>query len=97
MLSDKSTPGSCNSQIGKTKMNTNKSGNSNLIIYTHTHCHVSHMAKAEFTRDSIAYKEIDISIVRGAFRELEGLTGGQRVTPVIVEGDKITIGYGGMS
>ena len=97
MLSDKSKPSSCNSQIGKAKMNTNESGNSNLIIYTHPDCHVSQMAKAEFTRDSIAYKEIDISIVRGAFRELEGLTGGQRVTPVIVEGDKITIGYGGMS
>ena len=78
-------------------MDTNESSNSNLIIYTHPDCHVSQMAKAEFTRDSIPYKEIDISIVRGAFRELEGLTGGQRVTPVIIDGDKITIGYGGMS
>jgi len=78
-------------------MDTNESGISSLVIYTHPDCHVSQMVKADFTRDSIDYREIDISTVRGAFRELESLTGGQRVTPVIVEGDKITIGYGGMS
>ena len=67
-----------------------------LTIYTHPDCHVSQAAKADFERDGISYKEIDISVVRGAFKELERLTGGQRITPVIVEGDAVTIDYGGV-
>ena len=67
-----------------------------IVIYTHPECEFSAAAKAEFQELGIPFKEIDISKVPGAAEELERLTGGERITPVIVEGGRVTIGYKGM-
>ena len=67
-----------------------------VIIYTHPDCEFSDAAKQEMDKAGTPYKEIDISLVAGAAEELERLTGGDRITPVIVEGDKVTIGFYGV-
>jgi len=70
--------------------------NPSIIIYTHPDCGYSQAAKEELDQDNIAYTEIDVSKVPEALSELERLTGGERITPVIVEGDQITVGWGGL-
>lgn len=67
-----------------------------LIIYTHPDCDASAEAKAEFKKSGISYKEIDVTLVPGAVEELEKLTGGEHVTPVIVDGETVSIGYNGI-
>lgn len=66
-----------------------------LIIYTHPDCDASAGAKADFLRDGIEFREIDITEEPGAIEELLKLTGGERITPVMVEGKLVTIGYMG--
>lgn len=66
-----------------------------LIIYTHPDCDASTSAKADFLRDGIEFTEIDITEESGAIDELLKLTGGERITPVMVEGKLVTIGYMG--
>ena len=67
-----------------------------IIIYTHPDCDASAQAKADFQKDGIAYSEIDVTAVPGAVEELERLTDGERITPVILDGDMVIIGYGGV-
>ena len=67
-----------------------------IVIYTHPDCDASAQAKADFQKDGIAYREIDVTVVPGAVDELERLTGGDHITPVIIDGDMVIVGYGGM-
>ena len=67
-----------------------------LTIYTHPECDYSQAAKADVERDGIPFTEIDVTVSPGAIAELERLTGGERITPVIVEGELVTVGYGGV-
>ncbi len=67
-----------------------------IVIYTHPDCDASAQAKADFRKDGIDFKEIDVTLVPGAVEELERLTGGDHITPVIIDGDMVIIGYGGL-
>ena len=67
-----------------------------IVIYTHPDCDASAEAKAEFTRDGIAFREIDVTLIPGAVEELEKYTGGDHITPVILDGDMVIVGYGGV-
>lgn len=42
----------------------------------------------------VAYDEIDVLADEAALAEMERLSGG-RTVPVIVEGDNVTVGFGG--
>jgi glutaredoxin len=67
-----------------------------IVIYTHPDCEYSTTLKNELDKSKANYKEIDISAVPGASEELLKITNGQRITPVIVEGKRVTIGYYGI-
>ena len=67
-----------------------------LTIYTHPDCAYSQAAKSDLQRDEVLFEEIDVTIVAGSIDKLEALTGGERITPVIVDGEKVTVGYGGV-
>ena len=67
-----------------------------LMIYTHPDCAYSQAAKSDLQRDQVLFEEIDVTIVPGSIEKLEALTGGERITPVIIDGDKVTVGYGGV-
>ena len=67
-----------------------------IIIYTHPDCDTSADAKTDFQLDGIPFKEIDVTVIPGAVAELEKLTGGAHITPVIVDGEMVIVGYGGV-
>ena len=67
-----------------------------IVIYTHPDCYYSVLALAEFKRNDIPFKEIDLSASPEAWQEVERLTGGKRTTPVIVEGELVTVGFHGI-
>jgi len=68
---------------------------SKLIIYTHPDCSFSAAAKMDFRRQKVEYTEIDVAKQADKIPELLALTAGERITPVIVDGDQVTIGFKG--
>ncbi len=66
-----------------------------IVIYTHPDCSFSVAAKMEYRRSKAAYTEIDVAREPERIPALLELTGGERITPVIVEDGKVTIGYKG--
>ena len=68
-----------------------------IVVYTHPDCAYSSAVKYDFNNRGIAFQEIDVSLHPEAVPEMERLTGGERITPVIVEGDKVTVGFQGLS
>lgn len=67
-----------------------------ITVYTHPDCSFSSAVKIDYNNRGISFKEIDISIHPEAIAELEQLTGGERITPVIVDGEEISIGFNGI-
>ena len=71
--------------------------NDTVVIYTHPDCGYSAQARDQLVENEIEFTEIDLSRTPDAWAEVERLTGGDRTTPVIVEGDFVTIGFNGIS
>ena len=65
------------------------------ILYTHPECTYSQALKAELDQVSSSYEEIDLALRPEAWADLVKLTGGERVTPVLVEGDAVSVGFHG--
>ena len=68
---------------------------SEVTIYTKEGCPYCSAAKKHYEEQGTSFKEIDIYDTPGAQDEVVKLTGGQRIVPVIVEGGKVTAGFGG--
>ena len=47
-------------------------------------------------RDGIDYQEVDLKLNNDAWSKVEDLTGGERITPVVVEGESVIIGFKGV-
>ena len=43
-----------------------------------------------------AFEEVNLALRPEAWEDLEGLTGGERITPVTVEGELVTVGFHGV-
>lgn len=67
-----------------------------IIVYTHPDCAYSAAIKWDYDHQGIEYTEIDISVAPESIADLEKLTGGDHITPVIVNGDKVSIGFNGI-
>ena len=72
-----------------------QSTESTIIVYTHPDCAYSSAAKMDYRRNKTTYTEIDLSKQPDKVDELLSLTNGERITPVIVCGDQVTIGFKG--
>ena len=72
-----------------------QSSESMITLYTHPDCAYSAAAKMEFRRGKVAYSEIDVTKQPEKVGELLVLTGGERITPVTVDGGQVTIGFKG--
>ena len=68
---------------------------SKVTIYTKEGCPYCAAAKKHYTEQGVAFDEIDVNAEAGAKEKVLDLTKGQRIVPVIVEGDDIKIGFGG--
>ena len=66
-----------------------------VILYTHPDCAFSAAAKMDYKRRKVEFLEVDVSKERDKIPDLEKLTGGERLTPVIVENGNIIIGFKG--
>lgn len=64
-----------------------------VILYTHPDCPFSAQAKMHYRRQRIPYTEIDVSKQTDKVPDLLQLSGGERVTPVIVENGVVTVGF----
>lgn len=67
-----------------------------LVVYTHPDCQGCDMVLDDLDRRAVPYKQIDVTLVPGAVEELLKLTDGLRVTPVMVDDGKVTIGFRGI-
>ena len=67
-----------------------------IILYTHPDCNYSDAQRADFVKEGVEFTEIDVTVHPEAIPDLEKLTGGERITPVIVEGEAVTVGYHGV-
>ncbi|MBM3941042.1 MAG: glutaredoxin family protein [SAR202 cluster bacterium] len=69
---------------------------SDLIVYTRYDCAYCDALKHDLDHAGTEYQEINI-IDHPEYQELvEKLAGGERITPVMVEGDKVVVGYRGI-
>ena len=68
---------------------------SDLIIYTHPDCEYSNALKTELDEAGAEYEEIDLALHPEEWATVEKLSGGERITPVTVEGDFVTVGFNG--
>ena len=66
-------------------------------IYTKVGCPHCAAAMDDFKKHGVAYEEIDVHTVPGAAEEAVKLAGGKKIVPVIVEEDKVTLGFCGGS
>lgn len=67
-----------------------------LVVYTRPDCSYSDALLHDLDKDGVEYKQIDLSMFPELVTEVERLTGGERVTPVMVEGDLVIVGYHGI-
>lgn len=63
-------------------------------IYTKTGCPYCAAAKEDFKKRNVDFEEINLSEEPLKISEMVKLSGGRQV-PVIVEGDNLTVGFGG--
>lgn len=69
--------------------------NSKAIVYTTEGCGYTDMLVARLRADKVEYEEVNLSLHPDRWVEVLPLTGGERITPVMVEGEKVTIGFNG--
>ncbi len=67
-----------------------------MVVYTHPECNYSEALKAELDELGSEYREVDLALNPEEWITLEALTGGERITPVSVEGDFVTVGFHGV-
>ncbi len=75
--------------------NVTQSSETTVTIYTHPDCAYSSAAKMDYRHRGVSFVEIDVSKEKDKIDDLLSLTGGERVTPVIVENGQATIGFKG--
>ena len=66
-----------------------------FLLYTHPDCAFSAAAKMDYRKRKVEYVEIDVSKQKDKIADLEALTGGERVTPVMVENGTVIVGFKG--
>ena len=69
---------------------------STIILYTRPDCSYSDALKFDLDQSGTQYEEIDVSIAPEQIPVLESLTGGERITPGLVQDGRVTVGYHGL-
>jgi glutaredoxin len=67
-----------------------------VVLYTHPDCSYSDALKSELDEVGTVYDEINLALNPEAWTDLEALTGGERITPVLIEGEAVSVGYHGV-
>lgn len=72
-----------------------QTGQPAYILYTHPDCAFSAAAIMDYRKRKIEFTQIDVSKQTDKIPDLEKLTGGERVTPVMVENGTVIVGFKG--
>ena len=67
-----------------------------VLLYSHPDCNFSDALKDELNQMGTVYEEINLALNPEAWDDLEKLTGGERITPVMVEGGVVSVGFHGV-
>lgn len=67
-----------------------------VTLYTHPECTYSAALKDELDSAGTEYDEIDLSLRPHEWSTVQRLANGERITPVMVEGDVVTVGFHGV-
>ena len=67
-----------------------------IVLYTHPDCSYSDALKEELTDLALDFEEITLALKPELWEKVEELTGGERITPVMVTGDNVEVGFHGV-
>lgn len=67
-----------------------------IVLYSHPECPYSGALKEELDEAGTSYKEIDLSVNPEQWENLVEMTDGERITPVLVDGETVTVGFHGV-
>lgn len=65
-----------------------------VVIFTKPGCPYCQAAKEDFNRRGISFEERNVKADPAALEEMVKLSGARRV-PVILQGEEVTVGFGG--
>ena len=68
-----------------------------ITLYTHPDCTYSDALKDELEDLAVDYEEINLALQPEMWEKVEQLTGGERITPVMVTLDNVEVGFHGGS
>ena len=66
-----------------------------VTIYTKPGCPHCRAAKEDLRRRAITYTEHNVQADVVALRQMLAVNGNRRQVPTLVEGDRVTVGFGG--
>ncbi|HSJ54003.1 MAG TPA: glutaredoxin family protein [Anaerolineae bacterium] len=66
-----------------------------ITIYTKPGCPYCAAAREDFRQRGVTYVEHDVQSDAAALGRMLALNGGRRNVPTIVEGERVTVGFGG--
>ena len=66
------------------------------ILYTYPGCGYTTDLKRELKKKAVEYDEVDLSLEPDRIPELLLLTKGDRLTPLLVDGERVQIGHNGI-
>ncbi len=67
-----------------------------IVLYTHPDCSYSDALKEELTDLALDFEEINLALNPELWEKVEELTGGERITPVMVTEDNVEVGFHGV-
>ena len=67
-----------------------------VVLYTHPDCTYSDALKAELSEAGTEFQEINLALSPEKWVDLEALTGGERITPVMLENGEVMVGFHGV-
>ncbi|MCH9038965.1 MAG: glutaredoxin [Chloroflexi bacterium] len=67
-----------------------------ILVYSTLGCGYTDVVKAELERDGKDYEEINLSLYPERWDEILEYTDGVKLTPVVIDGEEVTVGVNGI-
>ncbi len=67
-----------------------------VLVYSTIGCGYTDIVKAELDREGRSYEEVNLSLHPDRWPEILPHTDGVRLTPVVIDGDEVTVGVNGI-
>ena len=67
-----------------------------VTVYSTVGCGYTDMLKAQLDQDGVEYEEVNLSLHPDRWPEVLPPTDGERISPVMIDGDEVTVGFNGI-